>query len=155
MKVCAIMKLCELQNDFNGFRLIWAWETSMFFAVENSFTAFVNQMWADWILRLIQSLVEGLLLWQQDDRSEVWQLPRSSVTIFLDSPLDVIPHIRRVIPVEEDYCLREILNSFEVDTAIGMLIHNTLLLNQLLHQLSLACFWSLSIWRHAIVGNLI
>jgi len=87
----------------------------MLFAVENSFTAFVDQMWTDGVLRPVQGPVEVLLLGEEDDSAVVRELAGSCVATFLHSPLDVIPDIRGVIAVEENDRLRQILNSLEVD----------------------------------------
>ena len=103
----------------------------MLFAVENSFTAFIDQMWANWVLSLVECLVEGLLLGKQDHSPEVWQLTRSSVTIFLDGPLNVVPNVRGVISVEINDSLGKILNSLEVNSAIGVFMNGGLLLRQL------------------------
>ena len=54
MEIGAIVEFSEFEDDFNGFWLVLSGQTAMFFAVENSFTAFVDQMRADGVLSLVE-----------------------------------------------------------------------------------------------------
>jgi hypothetical protein len=58
-----------------------------------------------------------LLLGKEDDSPEVGEFAGLCVTVFLHSPLDVVPDIRGVIAVEENDRFWQILNSLEVDPA--------------------------------------
>ena len=81
MKVKAIVEFRKFQYDLNGFWLVRSRETSMLFAVENSFTTFVDEMGADWILCVVERFVEGLLLWQQHDGTKVRLSSRGHITV--------------------------------------------------------------------------
>ena len=122
VKVYAIMKFCKFEYNFNGFWLIWSRKTSMLFAVKDSFTAFVYKMRADWILWLVQCFVELLLLWKKNDCSVVWELTWGNVAAICDRLLDVTPHIRCVVSIKEDYCLRKVHFTFQGDSLALLLI---------------------------------
>ena len=53
----------------------------MLFAVENSFTTFVDKVRADRILFVVERFIEVLLFRQQHDCSEVRKLSRSGITV--------------------------------------------------------------------------
>ena len=105
----------------------------MLFAVENSFATFVDKMRADRVHLSVKRPIEVFLLWEENDCSEVRELTRSNVTILEDGLLDVVPHIWRVVPVEVNDCLGEILSTLEVEAEIWMRSFHTLLLGKFLH----------------------
>ena len=117
----------------------------MLFAVENSFTTFIDKMRADRVLLFEELLVEMLLLRKQNDRSEVWEASLSDVAIFKYGLFDVHPHIGRVIPVEVDDCLRQIHNSLEVDSEVRVRTFHRLLLLEFVDHISLAFIMGLSV----------
>ena len=76
----------------------------MLSSLENSVAALEDQVRADWVLPSIETLVETLLLGKQDDRA-VLLLPASLLAGLLNGSLDVAPNIRRIVPIQVDYCL--------------------------------------------------
>ena len=62
VEIGAIMKFSKFEYYFDRFWLVFSRKASMLFAVENSFTAFIDQMWANGVLSLVEGLVKVLLL---------------------------------------------------------------------------------------------
>ena len=69
----------------------------MLLSLEYAVAAFKDQVRADGILLIIESLVEGLLLWQKDDCAEIVVLTRLP-----DRVTDVSPDVWCVVAVEVD-----------------------------------------------------
>ena len=106
------MKFGKFQNYLDSFGLVGTRKASVLFTVENSFTTFVNQVWADGIFVLVESLVEVFLFGQQHDSSIVGIMTGSDITTFEYCILDVRPHVWSVISIEVDYLFSEISYTF-------------------------------------------
>lgn len=74
----------------------------MLFSIENTFAAFKDEVWTDGIFCSVQCLVERLLFWNQDDRAVVFWLAMHGLACQVDCALNIIPDVRRVVPVQID-----------------------------------------------------
>ena len=74
----------------------------MLLSLEDSVTAFENQVRADRILAPVEILVPIFLLGQKNHRAMIRWLPWNMWAIFLNSTFNVAPDIRRIVPVEVD-----------------------------------------------------
>ena len=117
VKVKIIVQLCKLQYHFNGFGLVITWKATMLSAFENSVAALEDEVWADWVLLVVQALVKLFLLGEEDycaillgQASCGWIL-----ATFIYSSLDITPNVRRIVSIEVDDCFLCSVASFTLN----------------------------------------
>ena len=72
-----------------------------------------------------------LLLGKEDHGAEFGQFTGGGEAVFMDGPLNVVPNVGRVVAVEVNDCLGQILNSLKIDPALRMHINGGLHLAEL------------------------
>lgn len=115
-EVDPVVQLCEFEDDFDDFGFVVAAEAAVGSSTEDSFAALEDEVWANRVLRLVESLVEGLLLGQKDYCSVVFQAAWRRVATLLNSVDDVSPDVWRVVTVEVNDLL---LLSLRLSVLIG------------------------------------
>lgn len=67
LKVKSVVQFGKLKDNINYFWFVSAIKASVFFAVENTLAALINEVRTDWVFCSVQRFVPLFLLWQQNN----------------------------------------------------------------------------------------
>ena len=98
IKLCSIVELSKLEDDFHDFGLVLSREAVVTFAAKDSLYALIHHVRTDRIGSVVKCRVEiCVLIWHDYNRLVILDLLR--FVGFENSPLNILPDIGCVIPV--------------------------------------------------------
>ena len=104
IKLCSIVELCKLEYDFHDFGLVLSREAVVTFAAKDSLYALIHHVRTDRIESMVKCRVEiCVLVWHDYNRFVILDLLR--LVGFQNGPLNILPDIGSVVPVQINYLL--------------------------------------------------
>lgn len=98
--ISTVVKFSKSQRNIDNFRTIFVAKTFVVFSSENSFYAFINQLWAYMINMVISTWIKiWMALWKNQNRFKCLCLLIFSCEF--DSATNVSPFLRCVVSIEE------------------------------------------------------